>query len=249
MNESPLLIKVGGNEVDSGEFLHEFACFIRDLSQPAVIVHGGGKEITQLQQQLGIQPHYIEGVRVTDADSMAIVQMILCGTVNKRIVQALIAENIDALGISGVDRGMIRAQKMPHPAVDMGYTGEIVAVNPDALLSLLQLGITPVIAPVCAGTEHPFNVNADHVTGALAPAIQAARVIFLTHVEGVLRQGKPLRSLTRSEAESLIDEGVIHSGMIPKVRTALETLRAGAREVSITNLNGLRTHGGTIFKR
>ncbi len=243
----PILIKVGGHEVEDPAFLTAFASTVQRLASPVVIVHGGGKEIATLQEKLGIEPRYLDGVRITDAPSLAVVEMVLCGTVNKRLVRYLVADGVEALGISGVDRGLIYAMKMQHPTVDMGFTGTIVAVRYDVLFDLLEHGITPVIAPICRGADSNYNVNADHVAGAIAVALGAERVIFLTNVEGVLVNGRLTSTLTEAQAHTLIADGTIFGGMIPKVETALKALSDGVPQSVITNLAGLNNNSGTVF--
>jgi acetylglutamate kinase len=173
--------------------------------------------------------------------------MVLCGTVNKRLVRNLLMGGVDALGISGVDRGLIRAKKMAHPVQDMGFTGAVQSVKGEILLELLAQGITPVIAPVCLGDDAIYNVNADHVAGAVASAINANRIVFLTNVEGRLVNGQIASRLTADRTQALITDGTISGGMIPKVNTALFALECGVRQAVITNLDGLRTQGGTTF--
>jgi acetylglutamate kinase len=129
----------------------------------------------------------------------------------------------------------------------MGYTGVVKSVRGEVLREMLDQGITPVIAPICLGSESVFNVNADHVAGAIAGAIEASRVVFLTNVEGVLVDGDVMFDLTPERTSELIQEGIIFGGMIPKVQTALHVLGAGVPQAAITNLAGLRTHGGTVF--
>lgn len=243
----PLVVKIGGHEIDSPEFLSALADTVRDLPAPVVIVHGGGREISEMQQRLGIQPRYENGVRITDADSLAIVTMVLCGTVNKRLVRHLVAAGVKAQGMSGVDQGLIRSRKMPHPSIDMGYTGEVVQVNATLLCAMLEDGITPVIAPICLGEDSELNVNADHVAGAVAAAIGAERMIFLSNVEGVLLNNEIIPGLTQQQTQSLIADGTIYGGMIPKVEMALDVLKKGVPNAVITNLIGLQSHGGTVF--
>ena len=243
----PVVIKIGGHELDDESFLTELAGVIKALAEPVVIVHGGGKEISHLQKKMGIEPRYIDGVRVTDRESLVLVEMVLCGTANRRLVRHLVAGGVEAQGMSGIDRGLIRAEKMQHADVDMGYTGEVTAVRGEVLLEMLAQGITPVIAPICLGPDSSYNVNADHVAGAVAGAVGAQRVVFLTNVEGVLKDGAVLAALTPALAQTLIEEGTIFGGMIPKVQTALAALARGVPQAAITNLTGLRTHGGTVF--
>lgn len=244
---SPIVIKISGHELDDSAILTEFAQTVRKLDHPAVIIHGGGKEISALQTQMGIEPRYLDGVRITDEVSLALVEMVLCGTVNKRLVRAFLAAGVDALGLSGVDRGLVKALKMPHPTQDMGYTGVVSEVRPEVLSDLLGQGVTPIVAPICLGEGHNYNVNADHVAGAIAGALDAERLVFLSNVEGVLLQDRVLPRLTPAQVEVMIADGSIFGGMIPKVRTALHALDDGVKQAVITNLKGLQTHGGTIF--
>ncbi len=241
------VFKVGGHEIADDGFLTELAATVAAHPRPVILVHGGGKEISDLQRALGIEPHYIDGVRVTDAASLKVVQMVLAGLVNKRLVSYLIDAGVNAIGLTGVDRGLIQARQMSHPTQDMGYTGEIVSVQADILYDCIAQGITPVIAPLCIGAHHTiFNVNADHVAGAVGAAIHAEQTVFITNVEGVLQNGGRVPTLTAQQAHTLITDGVINGGMIPKVKTALNAL-SGVNQTVITNLHGLKTHGGTVF--
>lgn len=244
----PTVIKVSGHDLDDAAYLTEFATVVKSLNTPIVIVHGGGTEISAMQKMMGIEPHYLDGVRITDPDSLKVVEMVLCGTVNKRLVRYLLAAGVDALGMSGVDRGLIRARKMQVTGQDMGFTGEVVSVRREWLLDLLGQGITLVIAPVSLGEDSSLNVNADHVAGAVAAAISASRAVFLTNVEGVLLDGQVMPSLTAEYTQRLIDDGTIFGGMIPKVQTALYALHAGVHSAVITNLDGLKSGSGTVFR-
>ena len=247
-----IVIKISGHELDSAEYVAEFAQVIRDMNAPTIIVHGGGKEISTLQGRLGIEPKFVDGVRVTDAASLSLVEMVMCGAINKRLVRVLVNAGVNAIGLSGVDGGMISAVKMAHESVDMGFTGEVTAVRVDLLLNLLDMGITPVIAPICLGEDNNFNVNADHVAGALAAALEAERLVFLSNVPGVLRDIKDdhvIATLSPEETEAMIADGTIFGGMIPKVRTALHALDDEVSQGVITDLAGLRSNGGTIFTR
>ncbi len=244
---APIVIKISGHELDSPDFLAELAATLKDIDDPIAIVHGGGKEITALQTRLGIEPRYVDGLRITDAESLALVEMVLCGTVNKRIVRTLVNAGIDAVGLSGVDGGLVSAQKLFHESVDMGFTGEVTAVRVDLLIDYLDQGIIPVIAPICLGEDNNFNVNADHVAGAVAAALEADRLVFVSNVEGVLRDGAVIPQLTPQRVGDLIADGTIFGGMIPKVKTALEALAEGVEQTVITNLAGLARGGGTVF--
>jgi acetylglutamate kinase len=251
MDSEPVLIKIGGHEIGDHEFLSELAVTISQWDTPVVIVHGGGAEITHLQGALGIEPRYIDGLRITDLDSLAVVEMVLCGTINKRLVRYLVNAGVNALGMCGVDLGIIRASQMQHPSQNMAFTGRVESARGDVLAGLLAQGITPVIAPLCLGDDGPvtYNVNADHVAGAVAAAVQASHVVFLTNVEGVLNNGQVVPRLDTAGTQKLIDDGTISGGMIPKVLTALSTLENGIPHAVITNLDGLKSHGGTVFTR
>jgi acetylglutamate kinase len=246
-----LVVKISGSELDDAAFVGRFSAAIRALTEPVVIVHGGGKEISEMQRRMGIEPRYIDGVRITDAESLALVEMVLCGTINKRLVRSLIEVGVDALGVSGVDRGIVRARKMepPAPDVDMGFTGSITAVRAEPLREWLAAGVTPVIAPICLGEGTNYNVNADHVAGAVASALGAEQLIFLSNVPGVLnKKGKVIPTLTPDQVEALIANGTISRGMIPKVRTALYALEAGAASTVIGGIDALNG-SGTVVKR
>ncbi len=244
-----IVIKISGHELDDADYVAEFAQVIRALNAPTIIVHGGGKEITTLSGKLGIEAKFVDGVRVTDAASLTVAEMVMGGSINKRLVRVLINAGVNALGLTGVDGGLISAVKMTHESVDMGFTGEITAVRVDLLLNLLELGLTPVIAPICLGMDNNFNVNADHVAGAVAAAVEAERLVFLSNVEGVLKDNQVIESLTPEQTAALIADGTIFGGMIPKVKTALQALDDEVAQAVITNLKGLRTGGGTVFTK
>lgn len=244
---SPVVIKVSGAQLDDTVFIAALAETIKMMDAPVAIVHGGGKAISQMQAVMGIEPQYVDGLRVTDAESMALVEMVLCGTVNTTITRILVLHGLDALGLNGADRGLIRADKFPHPSVDLGYVGIPTSVKGDWLKQLLADGMVPVIAPIGLGSGGPFNINADHVAGAVAKAIGASRVCFVSNVQGVLQEDVIIPTLTPSEIDFLIASDVITGGMIPKVRTAQDMVLAGVDEVVITDLDGMLTGGGTTF--
>ncbi|MYD39065.1 MAG: acetylglutamate kinase [Chloroflexi bacterium] len=245
MRQPITVIKISGHYLDDQDLLRQFAQNVAGADEQVVIVHGGGAEITQLQRKLGIRPRYVDGLRVTDAESLALVEMALCGTVNKRLVRHLLAAGLDAQGLSGVDRGLVRARQMPHDQVDMGFTGTVVSVRAAVLRDLFALGVTPVIAPVSLGEGSNFNLNADPVAGAVAAALGADTVVDILNVAGGRARGEIIPRLTRREAENLIASGVISGGMIPKVRSALDVLSSGARRAVITDLAGWARGGGT----
>jgi acetylglutamate kinase len=241
------VIKVGGNELDDPGFVTELVRAIKVLPEPPLLVHGGGKEIRTLQERLGLSPQYVDGLRVTDLESLAVVQMVLAGRINKRLVAALTAEGVDAFGMSGVDRGAVKAEKLEHPAGDLGWVGRVVAVRTEVFQRLLEDGITPVLSPICWGPDGSmFNVNADHVALAVARALAAEALVFISNVPGVMADGRLIEQMTPDRAEALIAEGVIAGGMVPKVRSALEAVADGVRAVCITDIHGLAKGVGTV---
>jgi len=214
-----------------------------------VLVHGGGKEIRSLQEKLGLAPQYVDGLRVTDAESLAVVQMVLAGRINKRLVAALTAAGVDALGMSGVDRGAVKAEKLEHPRGDLGWVGRVVAVRVEVFGRLLEEGVTPVLSPICWGADgEMFNVNADHVASAVACALAAETLVFVSNVAGVLVDGEVISQATPADLERLIAQGTIAGGMVPKARAALEALASGVNAVRITNLEGLVAGSGTTLR-
>ncbi len=243
------LLKIGGAELRDGPVLDELATALAALvaQGPLIIVHGGGADIADLQQRLHLEPRFVDGLRVTDDESMLVAEMVLSGSVNKRLTARLVARGVRAIGLSGVDSGMLRAQCMIHPKGDLGRVGEITQVDPGCLVDLLDHGFTPVVSPISLGMDgRPFNVNADHAALALASALQVSEMIFLTDVPGVLRNGALLPSLSAAEALQLIEGGVIYGGMIPKVQSALQAIEKGVGSVRITNLASLGLSAGTV---
>jgi len=243
--------KIGGNELSAPGFLEGLADIHHGLTRMggwAVIVHGGGQDIADLQSRLGIAPVKIDGLRVTDAASLAVAEMVLSGRANKQIVRALLAAGLDAVGLSGVDGRLLTAAKKQHPTVDLGLVGEVTAVRLPLLRHLLQAGIIPVISPISLGDDgQTYNVNADEAAAAIAAALGADTLDFISNVPGVLAGGELVPYLTPDEAEALIADGTISGGMIPKVRAALDALARGVAQVRIVDLVGLRGGGGTVF--
>jgi acetylglutamate kinase len=185
---------------------------------------------------------------VTDAESLSIVKMVLAGRINKHLVASLGAAGVDAFGMSGVDRGSVKAEKLEHPGGDLGQVGRIVDVRTEVFARLLEDGVTPVLSPICYGPDGSiFNVNADHVARAVAIAMQADTLVFVSNVPGVLRDNELQPHLTSAEVEQLIAEKVIVDGMIPKVRSALEAVTGGVAAVKITNIAGLKEGTGTVI--
>jgi acetylglutamate kinase len=244
---SKLVLKIGGNELDDPAFVDELARVVAALRPAPVLVHGGGKEIGALQQALGGEPRFVAGLRVTDETALRAAEMVLCGSVSTRLVAALVAAGADAQGLSGVDRGLIRVAKAEHPDGDLGWVGTPVAVRAEVLRGLIDADVIPVVAPISLGEGGTYNVNADEAAGAIAGALGDAQVVFVTNVPGVLVEGQLAPLLTESQAIELIADGTISGGMIPKVRAALAALEAGVRAARITNLDGLGQGTGTVI--
>ena len=244
------VIKIGGNEMNVAGFLDELAAQVAGVTaaEPVVLVHGGGQEIAALQTQLGLEPVKVDGLRVTDAASLDVAEMVLSGRTNKQIVRALLAAGLDAVGLSGVDGRLLTARKKEHPTADLGLVGEVTAVRAHLLQRLLQVGLIPVISPISLGNDgQTYNVNADEAATAIAAALGAETLDFVSNVPGVLAGGELVRHLSPDEAEALIADGTIAGGMIPKVRAALDALARGVAQVRIVDLAGLRGGGGTVF--
>jgi acetylglutamate kinase len=244
------VLKIGGNQLDEPAFLRGFARGVRRLVEsatPPVIVHGGGKAIAHLQERLGLPVRKVDGLRVTDAASRDVVEMVLSGLSNKRLTAALVAAEVEAMGLSGVDRGLLRCRKMERPGADLGFVGEIDEVRGDLLRGLVAQGIVPVLSPISLGPDgESYNVNADQVAAAVAVAVAADQLDFVSDVPGVLAGGAVVPSLTAEEAERLMDDGVIEGGMAVKVRAALAALARGVGKVRIVNLEGLPTGGTSL---
>ncbi len=243
------VLKVGGNQLADSAFLKRLGETIASLTEPAVIVHGGGQAIAELQERLGIEPVKIEGLRVTDAESLVVSQMVLSGQANKSIVVALLSAGVQSIGISGVDGGLLRCVKKQHPTVDLGFVGQIVEVKPAIIRMLVAQGITPVISPISLGLEGQiYNVNADEAAAAVAAALQVTMLNLISNVPGVLdHNNKTIPQLTPVETELLIQGGIIRDGMLPKVRAALEVITKGVPCARIVNLSGRIAGSGSLF--
>ncbi len=243
------VIKIGGNELDDERFLEALSAAVASLPDPAVLVHGGGKAIAEMQARLGLETVKVDGLRVTDAESLTVAQMVLSGHANKQIVVALLRAGVTAVGLSGVDGGLLRCRKREHPAADLGFVGEIVDVNGALLKTLVEQGVIPVISPISLGQDgEVYNVNADEAAGAVAAALQADVLTFVSNVPGVLDgEGYPIPRLTWPQTETLIADGVIAGGMIPKARAAMAAIGSGVREARITTVAQLAGSGGTVF--
>jgi len=243
------VLKLGGNEIDDAAWLGRLVTLVKYLTkrgETPVLVHGGGVEIGRLQTKLGGEPRFVAGLRVTDEMALRAATMVLCGTVSTRLVATLSANGLDALGMSGVDRELVLATPLTHPAGDLGLVGKPLCVRADVLRQLLYNRIIPVLAPICAdGAGGWLNVNADVLAGAVAATMNADEAVFISNVPGVLVNGEVAPRLDTAQVDALIADGTIHGGMLPKVESALEALKQGVKRVRITNIDS--TSGGTVF--
>lgn len=229
------LAKVGGNEIDDVRWLDRLAGEVSRRSGPMVLVHGGGREVTELQRTLGAEPEWRDGLRVTTPEGLRVVSMVLSGLVNKRLAALLIGAGVEAVGISGEDGPILNAE--PARGGQLGRTGEVREVRPQLLLSLLQAGYVPVVSPVSRGPDGgALNVNADDAAAALAAAVGAERFLLISNIPGVLDGEAVIPQLTGSEVEELIASGVASGGMAPKLRAAARAAAAGVPEVRIGGL-------------
>ncbi|MDG6094173.1 acetylglutamate kinase [Acetobacter sp. AN02] len=245
-----IVVKFGGHAMGDGNLAHTFGkdiALLKLVGINPVVVHGGGPQINQMLDRLGLKSTFVDGLRVTDEKMIDVIEMVLCGNVNKSVASLINRAGALAVGISGKDGGMIRARKLLrktiHPETkeetvsDLGFVGEPHRVDPQVLYALSCSGLIPVVAPIATGDDgETYNINADTAAGVIAGAVHATRLLMLTDVPGVLdRDGKLISELTASEARRLIEEGTISGGMIPKVETCLEAVRAGARAAVIVD--------------
>lgn len=242
-----VVVKFGGNAMTGGvtEDFAQDIVLMKQTGMEPVIVHGGGPQIGAMLKKLAIPSTFIDGLRVTDKAAMDVVEMVLTGSINKQIVTGIAAAGGHAVGLSGKDGNLVIARKLervktdPHTQeskpIDLGFVGEPEKINPEVLHTFIKSRLIPVIAPVGVGRKgETFNINADTVAGAVAGAMRAERLVLLTDVEGVLDQeGKLIPRLTVREARSLIADGTIMGGMIPKIETAIDAVESGVNAAVI----------------
>lgn len=233
---SIVVVKFGGNAMGGIEEMADFArdiVLMRQVGVNPVVVHGGGPMINEMLDKLGIESKFVRGKRVTDQATVEVVEMVLTGLVNKRIVQAIMDEGGRAVGLSGKDDDLMVCEA-DDP--ELGFVGRPTEMNVQVLRDLFAAGIIPVIAPVATGMDpnETFNVNGDTAAGAIAGALKADRLLLLTDVPGVKnKDGHVVTELTSSEVRAMIGDGTISGGMIPKVETALAAVEAGVRAAVI----------------
>ena len=242
LDRKTVVIKFGGNAMVDAELQSSFAqdiVLLKQIGVNPVIVHGGGPQIGKLLEQIGKKSRFIEGMRVTDNETMDVVEMVLGGQVNKQIVSLINQHGGRAVGLTGKDGGLITARKMvsadEDPAKDLGQVGEVESIDPSVVTMLDDDDFIPVIAPIGVGRDGAsYNINADLVAGELAAVLGAEKLLLLTNTPGVLDpDGKLLTGLGARETERLIGDGIIHGGMLPKVRCALDAVNAGVKTSQI----------------
>ena len=237
LDQKTVVIKFGGNAMVDEELKSSFAqdiVLLKQVGVNPVIVHGGGPQIGKLLEQIGKKSRFIEGMRVTDNETMDVVEMVLGGQVNKQIVSLINRHGGRAVGLTGKDGGLISARKMKlagsdSESHDLGQVGEVEAIDPAVVAMLDDDDFIPVIAPIGVGSDgSSYNINADLVAGELAKVLGAEKLLLLTNTPGVLDpEGNLLTGLTADETDGLIAKGIIHGGMLPKVRCALDAVKAG----------------------
>ena len=228
------VVKYGGNAMGDDDMIDSFArdiVLMKAVGMHPVVVHGGGPQIGKHLEKLGKKSEFVEGMRVTDAETMDVVEMMLGGLVNKAVVNAIAKQGGRAVGLTGKDGGLIRARKLLVKGQDIGQVGEVEAIDPRVVDHLEAGGFIPVIAPVGVGAHGTaFNINADLVAGKLASVLQAEKLMLLTNVQGLMdKQGQVLTGLTVPQVEALIADGTVYGGMLPKVACALDAVRSGVK--------------------
>jgi acetylglutamate kinase len=240
-----IVVKYGGNAMTDIALQKSFAhdvVLLKLVGMNPVVVHGGGPQIEQLLERLNIKSQFVQGMRVTDADTMDVVEMVLGGAVNKDIVTLINQAGGKAVGLTGQDGNLIRARKMmisakddPAQKIDIGMVGEIASIDPGVIAALEQGGFIPVVAPIGIGEDgETFNINADLVAGKLAEVLKAEKLVLLTNTPGVLdKQGNLLTGITPRQIDDMLEDGTLSGGMLPKISSALDAARSGVKSVHI----------------
>ncbi len=240
-----IVVKYGGNAMTDLKLRQQFAhdvVMLKLVGLDPVVVHGGGPQIEQRLKQLGIKSEFIQGMRVTDAATMDVVEMVLGGTVNKDIVTLINQAGGKAVGLTGQDGAFIRAKKllMPNPekpgeTIDLGMVGDIESIDPSVIDTLEAGGFIPVVAPIGVGSDgQSYNINADVVAGKLAAILKAEKLVLLTNTPGVLdKAGNLLTNITPRDIDAMLADGTLSGGMLPKISSALDAARSGVHGVHI----------------
>jgi acetylglutamate kinase len=236
------VVKYGGHAMGDAALAHDFAediVLLKAVGINTVVVHGGGPQIGAMLKKLGVESQFIDGLRVTDAETAKVAEMVLSGAINKELVGWINAAGGSAVGISGKDGGFVRASKVERTqkdpdsniekAIDLGFVGEPKTVNRTVIDTISSAGMIPVVAPIGVGEDgHTYNINADTMAGAIASALGASRLFLLTDVAGVLdKSGALLTDLDPAAVKALQDDGTISGGMIPKIQTCVDAVEAG----------------------
>lgn len=235
-----IVVKYGGSAMVDEELkkrVIEDVTLLKLVGFKPIIVHGGGKEISSMVARLGMEPHFINGLRVTDEETMDVAEMVL-GKVNKSLVQLVESLGVRAIGISGKDGGLLTVEKKYADGEDIGFVGEITEVNAQIIYDLLEKDFLPIICPVGMDKDYQtYNINADDAACAIARAMEAEKLAFLTDIEGVYKDPKDpstlISELTVSEAEKLMDDGYIGGGMLPKLHNCIDAIENGVSRVHI----------------
>lgn len=250
-----IVIKYGGHAMVDDQLKIDFArdiALMKTVGIKPVVVHGGGPQINLVLDRMGIRSKFVRGMRLTDVETMDVVEMVLCGKVNKAIVAQINRQGEKAVGLSGKDGELITAKKLkvvgqeytdgPPEIIDLGLVGQVANINPEIINTLTGKGFIPVIAPVGAGEGgETYNINADLVACHAAVALESGRLIYLTDVDGVLDdKGALIPSISGNDVDALINRKVISGGMIPKIEFAVDALKNGIEKVHI--INGKRRH-------
>jgi len=248
LNGKTIVIKYGGNAMTEEKLKQGFArdiVLLKQVGVNPVVVHGGGPQIGKLLEQIGKKSEFIEGMRVTDKETMDVVEMVLGGLVNKNIVTLINQQGGRAVGLTGKDGGLIRAKKMEitrktpevdvPEIIDLGHVGEVSTIDPSVVAMLDNDDFIPVIAPIGVGEDGAsYNINADLVAGKLATVLGAEKLLLLTNTSGILdQQGQLLTGLNASQVDDYIADGTIHGGMLPKVNCALDAVKSGVKTAHI----------------
>lgn len=244
LHHKTIVIKYGGNAMTDEKLKNGFAkdiVLLKQVGVNPVVVHGGGPQIGQLLERIGKESKFINGMRVTDRETMDIVEMVLGGLVNKSIVNLINHNGGNAVGLTGKDGGLIRARKMKieratpeldaPEIIDLGHVGEVIGINPSIVDTLDHGNFIPVIAPIGVGEDQmSYNINADLVAGKLASILGAEKLLLLTNTAGILdKEGKVLTGLKTADIDRLIADGTIQGGMLPKVNCALDAVKSGVK--------------------
>ena len=244
-NGKIVVVKYGGAAMIEEHLKQNFAqdiVLLQSLGMLPVIVHGGGPEVSKAMEQLGQEVSFIDGLRVTSSENLKVTEMVLSGTINKEIIAHINTFGGKAVGVSGKDGNLIEADKISHEGgIDLGFVGKIKKVNPELLMVLLKQGFLPVVSPIGLSKDGvTYNINADTTASRIAVSLEAYKIIFMTDVDGVLKDGNLCAQLTSSEVEKMVEKKVITGGMSPKVDSCLYCVKNGVESAQI--INGTEPH-------